>query len=262
MKLHKLLSAVTMLSLVTVVACGGGGGGGEEEMSTPAAEEAAPAAMAPDLSNAGTIAGTVTFTGTAPAAQMIQMAADPYCQSAHSDAVMQTPVMVDADGGLMNAVVYVSGGLENYTFDTPSESVEIDQQGCMYVPHVLALQTGQTLVVKNGDDTLHNVNVQPANNQAFNQAEPIQGMTLERTFDNPEVGIPARCDVHPWMSAFLNVFDNPYFAVTAADGSFDLGQLPPGDYVVQVWHETLGTQTQSVTVAPNETSTISVGFGG
>jgi hypothetical protein len=87
-------------------------------------------------------------------------------------------------------------------------------------------------------------------------------MTLDRTFPNPEVGIPARCDVHPWMGAFIHVFGHPYYAVTGDDGSFSIPRLPPGDYVIEVWHETLGRQTQSVTVAPNETASISVGFGG
>lgn len=259
MKLRKLLSTVALLPLVTVIACGGGA----EEATEPAAEEpAAPAATTPDLSEAGAVAGNVTFAGTAPEPQAIQMAADPFCQSAHSEAVMQSPVMVNADGGLMNVVVHVQGGLESYTFETPGDSVMLDQEGCMYDPHVLALQTGQTLVVRNSDDTLHNVNVQPANNPGFNQGQPVAGMTLERQFPNAEVGIPARCDVHPWMGAFINVFAHPYFSVSGEDGAFELGDLPPGDYVIEAWHESLGTQTQSVTVAPNEDATVSIGFEG
>jgi len=87
-------------------------------------------------------------------------------------------------------------------------------------------------------------------------------MTLEKTFENAEVGIPTRCDVHPWMAAFINVFDHPYFAVSGDDGSFAIDQLPPGDYVIEAWHETLGTQTQSVTVAPSETGSLAIDFSG
>lgn len=260
MKLRTLLSATLLLSLMLVGACGGG-----EEATAPdeeTAEPAAPAATAPDLSEAGAVDGSVTFTGTAPEPEPIQMAADPFCQSAHADPVTSTPVLVNADGGLMNAVVHVSDGLGDYAFETPSESVLLDQEGCRYKPHVLALQTGQTLVVQNSDDTLHNVNIQPSDNSALNQGQPVAGMTLERTFENPEVGISTRCDVHPWMAAFINVFGHPYFAVSADDGSFGLGELPPGEYVIETWHESLGTQTQSVTVAPNEPQSLSINFEG
>lgn len=236
--------------------------GGAEEAAAPAAPASnEPAATAPDLSQAGGIAGSAVFTGEAPAAESIQMAADPFCQSAHSDAVMNTPVMVNADGGLMNVVVHVSAGLEGYAFDDATEGVVLDQNGCTYNPHVLAMRTGQPITVMNSDDTLHNVNVQPASNPAFNQGQPLAGMELEKTFDNAEIGIPARCDVHPWMGAFISVFDHPYFAVTTDAGAFAIPQLPPGDYVIEAWHETLGTMTQNVTVAPNETAAVTIEFG-
>lgn len=260
MDLRKLLSAVTVLSLVFVVACGGGD---EAENAEPATtEEAAPAASAPDLSNAGGVEGMVTYAGEAPDAEPIAMAADPFCQAAHSDAVMSTPVLVGADGGLQNVVVHVSGGLDGYTFEMPADSVTLDQQGCLYNPHVIALRAGQTMVVRNSDDTLHNVNIQPSNNAPLNQGQPVAGMTLEKVFENAEVGIPARCDVHPWMGAFISVFDHPYFAISGTDGAFSIGDLPPGDYVIEAWHETLGSQTQSVSVAPNETGSLSIGFEG
>lgn len=260
MQSRKLLTIVATLSLATVLACGGGG---DETPAPTSTTPAAPAATAPDLSQAGSVGGGVMLAGEAPAAQPIGMEADPFCQSAHSEAVMSSPVMVDANGGLMNVVVHVSSGLDGYTFETPADGVTLDQQGCRYEPHVIALQTGQTLTVLNSDDTLHNVNVQPsaAGNEAFNQGQPISGMTLERTFDTAEVGIPARCDVHPWMGAFISVFEHPYFAITGADGSFQIERLPPGDYVLEAWHETLGTQTQSVTIAPNGAAEASFSFG-
>ena len=258
MNVRKLLSLVALIPLLTLVACGGGG-----ESSGPEAdsESDAPAAMAPDLSSAGNVSGTISFTGDAPAAMEIALAADPFCQGAHSETVTFSPVLVDADGGLMNVVVHVSGGLEAYSFDVPSDAVVLNQIGCMYDPHVLAIRAGQTLTVLNSDSTLHNVNVQPANNPAFNQGQPMVGMELEKVFPNPEIGVPARCDVHPWMGAFLNVFDHPYFAISGTDGAFSIDQMPPGEYTIEAWHETLGTQTQNVTVAPNETAEISFSFG-
>lgn len=264
MRPRKLLLVLATLPLLTVWACGGGGG---TEEATPPAEEdnggaAEQAGTAPDLSNAGSISGSITYSGDAPSAEAIQMAADPYCQSAHSDAVTRNPVRVNDSGGLMNVVVHVTGGLENYTFETPSESVSLDQQGCLYQPHVVALQTNQTLVIKNSDDTLHNINFQPRNNEAFNIAQPVAGMTMEKQFPNPEVGIPARCDVHPWMSAFVNVFGHPYYAISTEDGSFSIADLPPGDYVIEAWHETLGTQTQNVTVGENAEADASFTFEG
>ena len=258
MQQRKFATVVAMIALVVVGACGGGGG----DDAAPAPDTSAPAATAPDLSDAGGISGMVMLAGDAPAAETVQMAADPFCQTAHSSAVMSSPVMADAAGGLMNVVVHIAGGLEGYSFPAASGSATIGQQGCIYDPHVVALRAGQTLTILNDDDTLHNVNVQPSDNAAFNQAQPLAGMTIEKVFDNAEVGIPARCDVHPWMSAFINVFDHPYFAVSGTDGSFSIDNLPPGDYVIEAWHETLGTQTQSITVAPNETAAAAISFGG
>jgi plastocyanin len=258
MQQRNLAAIVALIALVAVAACGGGGG----DDAAPAPDTSAPAATAPDLSDAGGISGTVMLVGDAPAPELIQMAADPFCQLAHSDTVMTSPVMADAGGGLMNVVVHVASGLDGYTFPAASGTATIGQQGCIYSPHVVALRAGQMLKILNDDDTLHNVNVQPSDNAAFNQAQPLAGMTIEKVFDNAEVGIPARCDVHPWMSAFINVFDHPYFAVSSADGSFSIENLPPGDYVIEAWHEALGTQTQSITVAPNETATAGISFGG
>lgn len=260
MKLRSLVVVLLFLPLVALAACGGGGGG-TEQAAPAATTESTPAATAPDLSNAGGIAGKVVFNGEAPAPQPVSMAADPYCQSAHSEAVTDTPVVVGEDGGLANVLVYVSDGLGNWSFPVPEEPAVLDQQGCLYHPHVLAVRAGQTVVFRNDDDTLHNINVQPADNPAFNTGQPVAGMTIEKVFENPEIGIPARCDVHPWMSAYIHVLAHPYFAVTGTDGAFDLGQLPPGEYVVSVWHETLGTQTQTVTVNPGETAELSISFG-
>ena len=135
-----------------------------------------------------------------------------------------------------------------------------DQQGCRYRPHVFGIRVGQTLTIRNSDATLHNIHATPAANPEFNMGQPIQGMEFERTFDAPEVMVPFQCDVHSWMNAYVGVLDHPYFAVTGDDGGFDISELPPGDYVVEAWHEELGTQTQNVTVGEGGTAEVSFTF--
>jgi hypothetical protein len=138
--------------------------------------------------------------------------------------------------------------------------VSLDQQGCRYSPHVFGIQTGQTLEILNSDPTLHNIHAMPANNREFNTGQPIQGMKTEQSFENVEVMVPFKCDVHGWMNAYAGVLDHPYFAVTTADGGFELSNVPPGTYTVEAWHETLGTQTQSVTVDASGTAEVSFTF--
>jgi hypothetical protein len=258
-----LAVAVALLPMVAVIACGGGGDAPTAEApaaSTPAAtggEMIDPATIA----DAGGITGSVQYAGGDPEVQVIQMAADPYCLSTHAGDVSLQRVMVNENGSLSQIFVYVKEGLEGKTFPVPSEAARLDQQGCMYIPHVIGVQTGQTLFIRNSDDTLHNVNAQPTNNTPFNVGQPMAGMEAEYTFDNAEIMIPVRCDVHPWMSAFIGVVANPYFAVTDAEGTFSIDHLPPGDYVLEAWSEGLGTQTINVTVAPNETAEASFTFG-
>jgi plastocyanin len=205
-----------------------------------------------------TITGYVRFEGSPPAAQPIDMAADPYCASAHAaQPAVAKAIDVGAEGRVRGAVVYVKQGLPAQRPTTPTQPVVLDQRGCMYEPHVVALQVGQTLVIRNSDATLHNVHVSPQSNRGFNLGQPIRGLEAKRVFDKAEVGIKVACDIHGWMGGAIAVFDHPWFAVTADDGTYSLQGLPPGDYVVEVWHETLGTQTQRVTVGRGGQATAS-----
>ena len=136
----------------------------------------------------------------------------------------------------------------------------LNQEGCRYIPHVLGIQVGQTLNIVNSDPTLHNIHAIPEANEEFNMGQPIQGMQFERTFDTPEIMVPMRCDVHGWMNSYIGVLDHPFFAVTGEDGMFDISSLPPGDYVIEAWHEALGTQTQNVTVTTGGTAEVSFTF--
>jgi len=246
--------------LVAALAAGCGGDGGEGEAESGAGEPAAQVENPVDPSTAGDITGTVNFEGEAPEPRTIDMNAEPDCAERYDEPPTSQNVLV-SDGRLANVFVYVREGLENLEFPTPQEGVEIDQVGCRYTPHVLGLQANQTLVIRNSDGLLHNINAQPEQNRGFNISQPVN-MTSERTFPIEEVMIPLRCDVHGWMSAYLGILPHPYHAVSAEDGSFSLETLPPGDYVLEAWHEEYGTLTADVTVATGETAEVEFTYSG
>ncbi|MFZ0803554.1 MAG: carboxypeptidase regulatory-like domain-containing protein [Terriglobales bacterium] len=203
--------------------------------------------------------GTVRIQGLVPAAKPINMGADPSCAKQHSSPAMSQEIMADAKGDLQNVVVFVAEGLGEHTFEPPSQPAVIEQKGCMYAPHVLAVRANQQLEVVNSDPTLHNIHPLPANNREWNKAEG-PGATAEETFSREEIAIPIKCNVHPWMRSYVAVFNHPYFAVTGKDGSFDLGNLPPGTYIIKAWHEKLGTASQQVTIGANETKSVDFVF--
>ena len=234
--------ALVLAATVLMVACGGGGG----EEAAPIAEAPAAAPAATAASGNGVISGTIAYVNGDPDAA-IDMNADPICLGMHPDGKHSEKVVADG-GGLANAFVYVKSGLSG-SYPPPGDNALLDQKGCMYTPHVSGMQVGQKLVIRNSDETLHNVHARPAKNDEFNQGQPFAGMELEKTFDQAEVMIPFKCDVHPWMASYLGVLDHPFFAVSGADGSFSIGGLPAGDYEVEAWHEELGTRTMAVSVA-------------
>ncbi len=258
--LKKALTAgVAVFATVAVAACGGGGDAPASGGSAPApgVEVIDPAS----ITDGGNITGSIAFGGDAPQPQVLQMAADPYCTTAHAGTDVTAQRLVVNDNGTVRYVfVYVKEGLEGKAFPAATGSVQLSQTGCMYDPHMFGVQAGQTMTILNNDDTLHNINAQPTNNDGFNFAQPIMGMTTDVTFGNAEI-IPVKCDVHPWMQAYIGVVDHPYFAVTGNDGGFAINNLPAGDYVVAAWHETEGEQTQAVTVGANETAEVTFTFG-
>jgi hypothetical protein len=125
---------------------------------------------------------------------------------------------------------------------------------------VLGVRAGQTLAISNSDDTLHNVHALPTANGEWNQGQALKNMVNEKVFTAREVMIPFKCDVHNWMRAYVGVMDHPYYAVTRGGGKFELKNLPAGTYTVAVWHEKLGTQSQSVTVGDKESKEIAFTF--
>jgi plastocyanin len=203
---------------------------------------------------ASSITGTVTFDGKVPTLRPLTMDADPACAKKHSGPVPSEMLVLGNGNTMGNILVWVSKGLPaGKTWPAPKTPVVLDQKGCVYVPHVMGIMVGQAYRILNSDGILHNVHALPKINRGFNRPMPATVKEATATFDKPEPVFQIKCDVHPWMSAYVGVFTHPFFSVTAKDGKFTLSGLDPGTYELTAWHERLGTQTASVTVGANET---------
>lgn len=203
--------------------------------------------------------GTVKFEGTPPKPSRIDMSQDPLCAKAHSSPATTEDFVVGEDGAFANVVIYVSDGLATHNFQPPAQPAVLEQKGCQYKPHVLALQAGQKLDVVNSDETTHNIHPTPNNNREWNMTQP-HGMPLEQTFAREEIAVPVKCNVHPWMKGYIAVLKHPYFAVTGKSGSFEIKDLPPGTYTITAWQEKLPPQSQKLTVGSGETKTLDFTF--
>ena len=240
------------LMLLVMAGCGGGDGGGASGGGGAAVENPV------DAATAGNIAGSVVFEGTAPSMDAIDMSSESVCAAKHASTPMIEEVVVNSNGTLANVFVYVKEGLESLQFPTPG-AVLLDQNGCVYLPHVLGVMAGQDITIKNSDGLLHNINASPAEQRGFNTSQPV-AMETTRAFGTAEVMVPLRCDVHGWMNAYVGVLDHPYHSVSNGSGAFSLSTLPPGDYVIEAWHERYGTQTQNVTVTTGQTAEVTFTF--
>jgi plastocyanin len=248
-----LRTALVLVALAAVTSCGGA------SSSPPAPTGVVVSSV--DPATAGRISGKVRFDGPAPPAEIVRIDGDSNCVSLNgSDRQPSEVLAVGPDGTVRNVFVYVKTGLEKFRFPAPGEAVVIDQQKCRYIPRVLGVRVGQPLQVKNGDPLLHNVRSDPEINQAFNQGQPVQGMTYTHTFTTREVMVPIKCDVHGWMRAYVGALEHPYFAVTGEDGGFTLPDVPPGTYTVAAWHERLGAREQQVTLGAKDTMDVDFTF--
>ena len=244
---------------LAITGCGGKNESTEAPASAPAA--GAPAGKMVDPATVGEVTGTVKLDGAAPKMKTISMAAEPACAKAHSGPVTSEEVVTGDGGALANVVVYVKSGVEGYSFPAPAAPAKIEQQGCQYHPHVVALEVGQNIDVVNDDQTTHNIHPIPTQNREWNESQPPGAAPIEKSFAREEIAIPVKCNVHPWMKAYMAVLPNPYFQVTAKDGAFDLKNLPPGTYTLVAWHELYGSSDpQTVTIGPKETKNVAFTF--
>jgi hypothetical protein len=204
----------------------------------------------------------VTLSGSVPAPAKIQTSADPYCAKVHqAEPLLSQTVQVGADGALIDALVFVKDGVTG-TYAATQTPVTLDQKGCVYIPHVIGMIAGQPLQIINSDPTLHNIHPMPVINTGFNIGMPIQGMKQTRVFQKVEPVFHVKCDVHPWMSAYIATFAHPFFGVSNSQGTVELTNLPAGTFQIQAWHEKYGVQTQSVSVSAGETKQVSFSYKG
>jgi plastocyanin len=211
---------------------------------------------------ASSVTGTITFDGKAPALKPLAMDADPACKKKHATPAPSEALVLGSGNTMGNIIVYVSKGLPaGKTWPAPKTPVTLDQNGCQYKPHAQGIMVGQAYRILNSDGILHNVHSLPKINPTFNKPMPPTLKETTTTFTKPEPIFQIKCDVHPWMTAYIGVFTHPFFSVTGTDGKFTISGLDPGTYEITAWHESgvrpggLAAQTASVTVGASDTKT-------
>lgn len=208
-----------------------------------------------DPAKATTISGVIKLEGTPPKPQKIDMAQDPACGNQPN----YDESFVVNHGNLANVFVYVKSPSGPVTGVTHAAAI-IEQRGCRYYPHVMGTMAGEPVRIVNVDDTTHNIHPMPAQNKQWNESQLPKAEPIIKTFNQPEIMIPIKCNQHPWMKMYLNVVDNPWFAVSDEEGKFEITGLPPGEYTIAAVHEKLGEQTMKISVGPKESKKADFAF--
>jgi plastocyanin len=217
--------------------------------------EPLPAPAAPDAP--GTLNGKVTYEGTPKKFRPIDMSAEPNCAKFYSSAPMPDVSITGPANSLQNVIVYISAGAPDEHFTGPV--VQLDQRGCRYAPHVLTVQAGQEIWVKNDDTVTHSIHPLAHINAEWNRSQPPGTPPVVIRYDQPEF-IKVKCELHPWMRGVVAVFKNSHHAITDSTGAFTLADLPPGKYTVTAWHELYGSQTKELVVTPGEKKSLDFVF--
>src|SRR5438034_4071456 len=208
---------------------------------------------APGISLGASIKGKVVFVGTVPAQKKIDVTIDQYICGTDKDA---GDLLLSPQKDLKNAVVWLENAPAGTVAPAESAKVEMDQNGCTFIPRVVLVPAGGTVDFLNSDRLLHNIHATPKLNASFNRTQP-KSRTIPITFDKPEI-VRINCELHSWMAGWVVVAAHPFYAITAADGQFSFDNLPPGQYKLQVWHERLGTVPASVTVGDQQAARVTV----
>ena len=188
------------------------------------------------------------WDGPIPKIKDVDMGSTPGCLDIHGGNPKSETLVLGNDNSIANILVRIRRGLPTTaSYTAPSDVAEVDQYGCVYKPHVLAIQKGQTISYKNSDVVPHNVHTLSEANPAFNKAVNVGGNPIDRTYDAEELFF-VKCDIHPWMKCWVHVIDHPFFTVTQEDGQFEIAGLPDGQFELEFWHEKMGTRHQIVSV--------------
>jgi plastocyanin len=248
MKKAMALGAAMLLGAF-MISCGGGG---EEKTSAEKQTAEKPAAMpetsgymAMKVTGGGAIKGMVTFAGEIPAKQKLEVTKD--VNVCGKQPHFKEDLVVSGSKGLANVVVSIANIAHGKAISAMGASFELDQNGCAFKPHVTLLPAGAELTILNSDNILHNIHTYSEKNPPINMAQPGFKKRMTQSFSQPEV-IRVACDVHNWMGAYIVVAAHPYYAMTDANGNFELANVPAGTYTLEYWQETLGKQTKDVTV--------------
>jgi plastocyanin len=210
----------------------------------------APAAADPGT---GTITGAVIFEGDPPARDPIDRSRDKYC--AKSGAHLAADVVV-TKGKVRDVLVRIQNGTTG-DHASSTEPVVIEQHDCDYTPRVVGTMPGQRIVVRNADNTFHNVHGTVDGKLVFNKPQQAKSEDLALdTYAKAGDVLELSCDVHAWMRSYVVVNDSPYFAVTGDDGAFSITGLAPGTYTLEAWHPTLGTRTLTVKIGVGAKATV------
>ena len=207
-----------------------------------------------------TITGTINFEGKTPTLRTLTMNADAVCEMKHTEPVKSEALVLGEGNTMANVFVRVVSGLPNKNYPIPEEPAVLDQNGCVYKPHVMGIRVNQELKILNSDGILHNIHPLPKINDEFNMAMPKFRKEAIRKFEKEEFIISVKCDVHPWMQSYIGVLSHPFFAVSDIDGKFSIDGLDPGTYEIEAWHERMGVQKATVEITVDETKIVDFTF--